>query len=97
KQAKNGLDLISLYLNEVWIEADLRGYRFDKSKFIQVKSDDKIALPKGQLLYEWEHLLKKLAVRSPSKLAEIAKAGRPTPNPIFTVISGDICDWEKRH
>src|SRR5262245_44536875 len=57
---------ISVYLNAVHVEAAARGYAFDRSKVGPVRSIDVILVTRGQLGYEWEHLLRKLSVRSPA-------------------------------
>ena len=49
-----------------------------------------IPVSSGQLAYEWEHLGKKLAKRSP----EFPREDSPTPYPLFVVVSGGVADWE---
>src|SRR6185503_2640226 len=51
---------ISGYLSAVHDEANRRGYRFDRSKVGPVRGCARIVATRGQLEFEWEHLLKKL-------------------------------------
>src|ERR1051325_3466986 len=51
---------IAAFLNELAMEADRRGYRFDVSKISQLRFKGQIEETRGQLLYEWKHLRGKL-------------------------------------
>src|SRR5688500_4752198 len=51
---------ISAYLHAVHGEATARGYAFDRSKVGPVRAVGAIAVTRGQLDYEWTHLLRKL-------------------------------------
>jgi hypothetical protein len=48
----------------------------------------------GQLDYEWQHLGRKLAARSPGD-AERWRRTEPSPHPLFIVRSGDVEPWER--
>lgn len=50
---------------------------------------------RGQLLYEWAHLLTKLQLRAPAKLAEIKQILRPEAHPLFDIVDGNVEAWEK--
>jgi hypothetical protein len=56
---------IDAYLSAVCAEAGRRGYHFDESKLDGSRLRRTIPETRGQLLYEWAHLLKKLRVRDP--------------------------------
>jgi hypothetical protein len=90
------IEAINSYLNEVWREADLRGYAFDRSKYV-LFNVAKIPLSRGQLEYEYEHFLKKLEKRNPKKHKELEStdASRIRPHPIFDLFEGTVEDWEK--
>jgi hypothetical protein len=86
---------IGSYLSEVQIEAERRGYRFDASK-ISVSGDcEKINVQRGQVDFEWEHLLGKLKARSPEIYAKNKELIRPAIHPLFKVIPGSIENWER--
>src|SRR5690606_27398013 len=58
---------VCAYLGVLAVEADERGYRFDRSRIDRAVALDAVApLPvtEGQVAYEWAHLLAKLATRS---------------------------------
>ena len=86
---------IASYLHFVKEEAESRGYRFDGRKIAMRSSPEKITSTQGQLLYEWDHLLKKLDNRSPLKLAEIKRILDPEAHPLFDIVDGNVEAWEK--
>jgi hypothetical protein len=56
---------ISTYLRAVHAEATARGYSFDGSKTGSARCDAVMPVARGQVDYEWQHLLLKLSRRSP--------------------------------
>jgi hypothetical protein len=50
---------------------------------------------RGQLLYEWRHLKRKLKQRDTKRLREFASVKIPAPHPLFKIIPGKVRDWEK--
>jgi hypothetical protein len=93
KQAKHPLDAIDQYLSIVYKEAFDRGYNFDKTKFGPAKSI-LLQVTKGQMKYEAEHLLRKLNVRAPQLYEKFSRNKVFDPHPLFSVIPGEIEDWE---
>lgn len=94
KNSKRPLDSINQYLKEVYIEASTRKYNFDKDKINWDFQKSKIKVTKGQLDYEWTHLLKKLQTRDPLKYQELKKNSSLESHPIFKIIDGEIEVWE---
>jgi hypothetical protein len=91
------VDLADAYLFHIYFEAKRRGYSFDYSKIRGVKLQGALAVTRGQLEYEFAHLLKKLEKRDKKKLEEL-KGLNPRniePNPVFRVIDGEVEKWEK--
>jgi len=86
---------LNAYLAQVHAEAVRRGYSFDKRKLAGPKSRGRLTVTRGQLDYEWGHLLRKLKRRSPALHAAARKLPRPAPHPLFTVRAGPIADWER--
>ena len=86
---------IGAYLAEVALEAERRGYKFDKSKVIVTGPCCRIAVTAGQLDYEWSHLRRKLGERAPQLLAAHADVVACETHPIFYVVPGEIEDWER--
>lgn len=85
---------IAIYLREVWLEAERRGYRFDGSKIGSISHGVRIPVTSGQLRYELQHLRKKLMSRDLAALQRIATVSDPEPHPLFEITAGDIESWE---
>jgi len=86
---------INAYLRSIHEEATSRGYHFDSRKIGPVRAVPRIPLPDGQLRYEWKHLLKKLAVRSPSLYSRWRILSKPAHHPLFRVRQGPKASWER--
>ena len=85
---------IAIYLRLVHEEATRRGYRFDGTKIGRGGQVELMQVTRGQLDYEWAHLRKKLARRSPEWLVDLPALVSPEPHPLFRVVAGDVADWE---
>ena len=86
---------ISAYLGAVHDEAVQRGYSFDARKIGSQREVLKIAVTRGQLDYEWEHLLRKLAKRSPAHYRRWRELRTPECHPLLHRCSGEVEVWEK--
>lgn len=87
--------LISAYLFEVYLEAEKRGYHFDKSKIKPFKIAEAVEVTEGQLLYEFQHLLEKLKFRDPIHYEKLKEVDKVDANPVFKVVEGGLEPWEK--
>jgi hypothetical protein len=96
RKQRDPVAAIATYLAAVHREAVKRGYEFDASKLSQRRSRSRITETSGQLLYEWQHLKKKLSIRSTSVLAQAATVKEPRPHPLFRIVPGDVRNWERR-
>jgi hypothetical protein len=107
---------IGAYLCGVEAEALSRGYAFNAG-LIRVKAElvagcepgtlaPPVPVTVGQLRYEFEHLMAKLAVRDPAHALVLAgltelpgiisdPAYVPEPHPLFTVVDGPVEVWER--
>jgi Pyrimidine dimer DNA glycosylase len=94
KNTVNPVGAISSYLRCVADEADHRGYNFDRSKIAKKYYRRTIPVTKGQLDYEFAHLLAKLKQRDPDLYAELCKVKRIKLNPVFSMVGGDVESWE---
>ena len=95
KESSSPFINIGDYLVEVYKEADNRGYKFNAGKIrCFTGRTEQIEVTKGQMLYEFEHLLAKLKVRDYEKFEEIQGYVIFKPNPLFKVIDGEIEKWE---
>jgi len=88
---------ISVFLHELADEAHRRGYKFDARKITGPRTVQKIRETRGQLDYEWGHLMRKLKVRSPALARRLQHVAKPKAHPLFQIVSGKVREWEKRH
>ena len=86
---------IGAYLDALAAEADERGYRFDRARISRPGRMTPLEVTDGQLNREWEHLLAKLATRSPEQHARWRSEPRPEPHPLFAVVPGPVASWER--
>lgn len=86
---------IGAYLVHVALEAERRGYNFDRSKLVLVGECGSIPVTSGQLDYEWAHLLRKLSERAPDLLASRKDLVGFDPHPLFYLVPGEIEEWER--
>jgi len=94
-ETKNPAAAVAAYLKAVHEESAQRDYNFDVSKISGRRSRGKIRETRGQLLYEWRHLKRKLKQRNPKWLREFAAVKIPAPHPLFKIIPGGVRVWEK--
>ncbi len=87
---------IGTYLYHLYLEARMRGYIFDPGKIRAYDVGlEKLPIRRGQLEYEYKHLLRKLRERNPAHYRRVRGVGKVEPHPIFKPIPGDVEDWEK--
>ena len=86
---------LAAYLTAVHDEATRRGYQFDASKIVARPTRRRIPEMRGQLLYEWRHLKRKLKRRDPTQYRSALKLKSPAPRPIFRITTGAVRKWEK--
>lgn len=87
---------IGAYLREIYQESVRRAYRFNVDKISLAESNSSILCTRGQLLYEWEHLLEKLSQRDVNRYRAMNAIREPEPHPLFQIIEGEIEAWEIR-
>lgn len=96
KAVASPLDAIGAYLVGLHDESIRRGYRFDRTKIIaEAAAPQALPVTRGQLLYEWGHLGRKLEKRSP-QLVPKWESSEPSAHPLFFVVEGDPEPWERR-
>ena len=94
-RTKNPPGAVAAYLQAVHDEAVRRGYHFDAAKIGAHRSRGKLTETRGQLLYEWRHLQRKLKQRDPARLRAVAALKTPRAHPLFKIVSGEVRAWEK--
>lgn len=95
KQTRDPVGAIASYLRGVAEEAEYRDYRFDRSKIARISFKTQIPITRGQLKFEFAHLLGKLKTRAPGVYARLSKVPRVEAHPLFTVVDGGVEDWER--
>jgi hypothetical protein len=86
---------IATFLTFLAAEAKLRAYHFDHSKITPARFNGQIEETSGQLQYEWLHLKRKLELRSPDQYNRYRDVAIAEPNPLFSIVPGDVREWEK--
>ncbi len=90
------LGSVGRYLSGLALEADSRGYRFDRERILrQGIPSGELEVTTGQLALEWEHLGTKLQHRSPAVAERWADVAVPDPHPLFRSVPGAVAPWEK--
>ena len=86
---------ICAYLSAVHAEALSRGYAFDASKVGPLRKVEPIRVTRGQLEYEWDHLLAKLARRNPAHYRLWRNVRSPECHPLLRCRAGRVENWER--
>lgn len=94
-ETRNPPAVLAAYLKAVLAEAVERGYQFDAGKIGRRSVHRNMQETRGQLLYEWRHLKRKLKRRDPKRLRKFAAVKMPAPHPLFQIVPGKVRDWEK--
>lgn len=86
---------IAAYLRAVHEEARARGYSFDASRITPGGAAPPIAVTRGQLGFEWRHLMAKLEARAPERCKAMDAIDAVEPHPLFHMVPGGIAEWER--
>lgn len=95
KNSSDPVGAIAAYLQTVAVHAASRGYSFNAGKIDARRIASTIAVPSGQIVYEFEHLMKKLSVRSPEEHRKLLGVKRAELHPLFHRVQGGVALWEK--
>jgi hypothetical protein len=95
KESGNPVDAINQYLSSVYDESVARHFSFDGSKFRKPGIPVCLTVTKGQVMYEFGHLLGKLQEREITLYNKLKETTKITPHPLFTIVKGTIEKWEK--
>lgn len=88
---------MATYLRGLHCEAKRRGFKFDESRVGAGEAAGNIPVTRGQMAFEWEHLLGKLKDRDPDLAAQLLGRTRPRSHPLFRIVIGPVESWEKGH
>lgn len=95
QQSADPAGAIAQYLQEVFLNAQKRGYKFAGEKVGKIKEKININVHDKQVSYEWQHLQNKLSIRSPKVLLLWRDVKTPQVHPQFVIVKGEIEVWEK--
>lgn len=104
QQKEHDLLFLSAYLWEIWKEGQERGYNFIWQKIWKHKDNipewvyNTLTVTKGQLVFEINHLQKKLKTRDNLKFKQNNKTlcfNSLKSHPLFKIIDGKVESWEK--
>lgn len=100
RECSEPLTAVNTYLAYILSEAIDRGYKFDTTKIEHtlVNRSYKLLVKRGQLDYEFEHLMKKMSGRNPLLYKKFSALENIEPHPMFVVIeviTGGVEEWEK--
>ena len=95
RERSSQVGFIAKYLRVVHEEAVSRGYNFAREKISRSRAAGRLTVSRGQLDFEWQHLMEKLRTRDPARRAELIRLSAPQPHPLFRVVAGGIAQWEK--
>lgn len=90
------VSFIAEYLRAIHDESLVRGYNFALEKVNCTRASGFITVTDGQLVYEREHLMRKLSVRDPQWAKELRFSDSLEAHPLFQIVPGDVEIWEKR-
>lgn len=94
RDAPDPLGAVGAYLTALADEADVRGYRFDRTRIDRPgPASARLTVTTGQLELERAHLTAKLAVRAPDDLARLGPEVHA--HPLFDVVEGPVATWER--
>jgi hypothetical protein len=96
REQQRPLGCIAGYLRIVHAEARARGYRFAGARIGRACPPGLLPVTRGQLEFEWQHLLGKVRRRDPRWAARLAAVTAPRPHPLFRVVPGTVAPWEKQ-
>ncbi len=94
RQTRNPVGAVASYLRVVAVEAQRRGYNFDRSKIVNKRYRGRILVTRGQVAYEREHLAHKLQQRAPQLLEPLGESGEIELHPLFEQVDGEVEAWE---
>lgn len=96
QRSADPLATIETYLQGLLAEAQARGFGFEAGKLSCIRSRGRLAVPRGQLAFEWRHLRSKLRVRDPARLRLLPRAiAAIETHPLFRVVPGPVAEWER--
>ncbi len=95
RERSSPVGFIAEYLRAVHRESVKRGYQFNAGKIDNGRPRSRLVVTRGQLEFEWQHLMEKLRTRDPEWQARLATVKAPLPHPLFRIVRGGVAGWER--
>jgi hypothetical protein len=95
REASDPVGSIAEYLAGVHEESLRRDYRFAGEKVGARRDPTPITVTRGQLDFEWKHLMAKLATRAREQHARLVDVETPAAHPLFHIVDGGLASWER--
>jgi hypothetical protein len=87
---------VGTYLYHIHLEGKRRNYEFDLAKIRRFNTSiPRIPVTRGQIKYEFNHLLKKLSERDEALYIRLKRMKIIQQHPVFYITEGPIEEWEK--
>ena len=86
---------MAAYLRGIQHEGARRGFRLDAARIALAPAAVPCKATRGQLAWEWAHLMEKLRTRDPERFARQSSLRHPRAHPLFRMIAGEVEPWEK--
>ncbi|HYV98277.1 MAG TPA: pyrimidine dimer DNA glycosylase/endonuclease V [Gemmatimonadaceae bacterium] len=86
---------VNSYLAAVHDEAKRRGYRFNARLLAGPRTRVRLGVNRGQVAFEWQHLLAKLRRRDAELFSLLHDMRRPAAHPLFRTRPGPVETWER--
>jgi hypothetical protein len=96
RAVEDPVSAVGAYLSTIFREAKRRGYSFNQGRIVRYapRIGARVPVTRGQVRYEWEHLLAKLRVRDRSRYQALRRE-TPKIHPLFRVVAGPVATWER--
>jgi len=94
RRARTPVSAIACYLRAVHAEGRARGFRFEVGRIAGGGRVERLTVRRGQIRYEWDHLLAKLRKRDPQRFLDLQSVRTIRPHPLFRIVPGGVEEWE---
>jgi len=97
KKTRHPLAAIRAYLLGIYHESRIRGYAFNQRRINAFGNApvSKITVTRGQLVFEYKHLLSKLKIRDLNRYKKFLETKKISAHPVFHIVAGSREAWER--
>jgi len=97
KKTRSPLAAIRAYLLGIYHEAKIRGFVFNQQRINSFRNAPvcKITVTRGQLSFEYKHLLSKFKIRDLNRYKKFLETKKISAHPVFHIVAGSREAWER--